>query len=74
MLLHEEESSSVLRSYLLPQGKTYDELHDALKAAGFVIYAGQGQLAPEIFRLAYMGDITAADVDGLCQALRVALT
>ncbi|MGI9344430.1 MAG: aminotransferase class V-fold PLP-dependent enzyme [Gammaproteobacteria bacterium] len=73
MLLHEEESSSVLRSYLLPQGKTYDELHDALKTAGFVIYAGQGQLAPDIFRLAYMGDITAADVDGLCVALRTAL-
>ena len=69
LLLGEEESSCVLRSYLLPDGVGYQELHDRLKQAGFVIYAGQGQLAPDIFRLAYMGDITAADLDSLCAAL-----
>ena len=70
MLLREDEFSSVLRSYLLPAGVGYAELHDALKEDGFVIYAGQGQLASDIFRLAYMGDITAADVERLCAALR----
>lgn len=68
-LLPEEEFSSVLRSYLLPDGVAYPELHDKLKDDGFVIYAGQGQLAPDIFRIAYMGDITDADVAALCAAL-----
>ena len=69
MLLREEECSSVLRTYLLPDRVGYASVHDALKAAGFVIYAGQGDLAPDVFRIAYMGDITAADLDALCGAL-----
>jgi 2-aminoethylphosphonate-pyruvate transaminase len=69
MLLREEECSSVLRTYLLPDRVGYAAVHDALKAAGFVIYAGQGDLAPDVFRIAYMGDITAADLDALCSAL-----
>jgi len=70
MLLQEEDYSSVLRSYLLPEGVAYAQLHDGLKDAGFVIYAGQGQLAPDVFRVAHMGDITDADLDALCSALR----
>lgn len=73
-LLREEEYSSVLRSYLLPADVSYDQLHDALKEKGFVIYAGQGQLGPDIFRLAYMGDIQDADIFALCTALREALS
>lgn len=69
MLLREEECSSVLRTYLLPDRISYAEVHDALKADGFVIYAGQGDLAPDVFRIAYMGDITVADLDALCDAL-----
>jgi len=68
-LLRESEYSSVLRSYLLPADVGYRELHAGLKERGFVIYAGQGQLAPDIFRLAYMGDISAVDLDALCTAL-----
>src|SRR5207248_5771843 len=36
-------SSSVLTAYRVPAGYDYASLHDFLKAAGFVIYAGQGQ-------------------------------
>ncbi len=61
--------SSVLRSWRLPVGITYAALHDALKADGFVIYAGQGDLGREIFRIAHMGDIRPADLDRLCAAL-----
>ena len=39
------ESSVVLRAYKLPAGLSYAQLHDALKADGFVIYAGQGNLS-----------------------------
>ncbi|HKR38563.1 MAG TPA: 2-aminoethylphosphonate aminotransferase, partial [Paraburkholderia sp.] len=43
-------------------------LHDALKARGFVIYAGQGGLSAELFRISTMGDIHAADVERLLAA------
>ena len=69
-LLDEDEYSCVLRSYHLPKGVTYTALHDDLKALGFVIYAGQGELAKQVFRLAYMGDIQQSDLDSLGAALR----
>ena len=69
-LLNVDEYSSVLRSYLLPENMTYAAVHDELKQEGFVIYAGQGDLAPRIFRLAFMGDIQQPDLDALCAALQ----
>jgi len=63
--LPEEAYCSMLSSFKLPAGKTYAEVHDALKAAGFVIYAGQGGLYHSIFRIANMGDILDSDVDRL---------
>jgi 2-aminoethylphosphonate-pyruvate transaminase len=44
-------------------------VHAALKAEGFVIYAGQGDLGAQIFRIAHMGDIRPDDMDRLCAAL-----
>ena len=63
------ESSVVLRAYRLPPKVDYPQLHDALKAAGFVIYAGQGGLSAEIFRISTMGRVQAADIDRLVQAV-----
>jgi 2-aminoethylphosphonate-pyruvate transaminase len=60
-----EQSSVVLRSYTLPTGTTYTELHDAVKAEGFVIYAGQGDLSKTLFRISTMGAVTAADINRL---------
>ena len=72
-LLPEGVSSAVLRSYRLPPGVGYAALHDALKADGFVIYAGQGSLAAEIFRISTMGDLRPEDIEQLAAALTVAL-
>lgn len=72
-LLPKEEYSSVLWTWLLPEGVSYDALHDKLKAEGFVIYAGQGDLAPRVFRIAHMGDIDG-DIDRLCELLQEALS
>lgn len=69
-LLNDNEYSCVLRSYLLPASVSYAAAHDGLKARGFVIYAGQGELAERVFRLAYMGDIRQPDLDALCSALQ----
>lgn len=65
LVLPEGASSVVLRAYRLPQGVTYEALHDGLKARGFVIYAGQGGLSKEPFRISTMGAIEAADVERL---------
>lgn len=68
-LMNSEDSSVVLNSFELPPGFDYETLHDRLKENGFVIYAGQGELAKRIFRLSTMGAITAADIHRLLQAI-----
>ncbi|MCB1747400.1 MAG: 2-aminoethylphosphonate aminotransferase [Gammaproteobacteria bacterium] len=67
-LLPAGESSCVLEAYELPAGRTYAELHAALKARGFVIYAGQGALSERVFRISAMGDIGADDLERLLAA------
>jgi 2-aminoethylphosphonate-pyruvate transaminase len=64
-VLSPAESSVVLRAYRLPTGLTYARLHDELKAAGFVIYAGQGDLARTLFRISTMGHLSGTDIDRL---------
>jgi len=68
-MLEPGESSCVLRSYRLPRGRTYQDIHDGLKQRGFVIYAGQGSLAAEMLRISTMGDITDYDMERLLAAL-----
>ncbi len=68
--LADGESSVVLRAYKLPAGVTYPILHDALKSHGFVIYAGQGGLSNELFRISTMGALTSTDIDRLLAAFR----
>jgi len=72
-LLPKQEYSSVLWTWLLPEGWTYERLHDRLKTEGFVIYAGQGNLASSVFRIAHMGDIDS-DMDRLCELLKEAFS
>ncbi|CAG9181654.1 2-aminoethylphosphonate aminotransferase [Cupriavidus pampae] len=64
------QSSVVLRAYRLPAGVTYEQLHDGLKTRGFVIYAGQGGLSSELFRISTMGALTADDMNRLLQGFR----
>lgn len=61
-LLDDDASSCVLNGFKLPPGLEYTTLHDRLKEAGFVIYAGQGQFAQSIFRIAVMGEMMADDL------------
>ena len=65
-----EQSSCVLRSYHLPEGLTYDTLHDGLKQHGFIIYAGQGDFVEKLFRISTMGEISDYDMARLEQALQ----
>jgi len=68
-----EVSSCVLRSYHLPAGMTYNELHDGLKQNGFIIYAGQGDLAAQLFRISTMGEISDYDMARLINALQTVI-
>lgn len=67
------ESSCVLRSYHMPAGMTYNQLHDGLKQQGFIIYAGQGDLATQLFRVSTMGEISDYDMARLEHALRLVI-
>lgn len=68
--LSADVSSCVLRSYYLPDAMQYKQLHDGLKQHGFIIYAGQGKLAEQLFRISTMGDISDYDLARLQQALQ----
>lgn len=72
-MLAPEHRSNTISTFYLPDGVTYSALHDRLKMAGFIIYAGQGTLAKTIFRIANMGELTAADTARLLVELRGAL-
>jgi 2-aminoethylphosphonate-pyruvate transaminase len=60
--LPEDAYCGVISSFHLPEGVSYEALHDHLKEAGFVIYAGQAGLYHSIFRIANMGDISDRDL------------
>lgn len=73
LLLPPPLRSSTLTSVKLPDGTGYASLHDGLKERGFVIYAGQGKLASEIFRVANMGALEERDFDAFLAALAALL-
>ena len=70
LLLSGSDYSSMISSFLLPAGWDYRRLHDALREAGFVIYAGQGGLYHAMFRVCNMGDIHDGDIQRLLATFR----
>jgi 2-aminoethylphosphonate-pyruvate transaminase len=73
-LLPPDLRSNTITSLELPAGFTYEALHDALKARGYVIYAGQGDLAARVFRIANMGHLTRNRFQGFLAALSEVLS
>jgi 2-aminoethylphosphonate-pyruvate transaminase len=67
-LLSPEHQSNTITAYHLPAGLSYARLHDKLKEQGYVIYAGQGQLEGQIFRIANMGVLSQVQVQGFLDA------
>jgi aspartate aminotransferase-like enzyme len=61
--------SRSVRLLPLPDGIAYDDLHDRLKAEGYVIYAGLGDAAQTTFRLRAPGAITVEALQGFIAAL-----
>jgi len=71
--LREPLWSSTLTAFTLPDGVFYDHLHDRLRERGYVICAGQAQLAEKLFRVANMGALTEANVTGFLDAFEEVL-
>lgn len=69
--LEREQCSCVLNSFPLPESISYETLHDKLKAAGYVIYAGQGSFAQSRFRISCMGEITNSDMERFIEEIRI---
>jgi 2-aminoethylphosphonate-pyruvate transaminase len=58
-----------VRSLPLPPGIVYEELHDALKGEGYIIYAGLGEAAQTSFRICALGALTIESLSGFVAAL-----
>ena len=68
--LEDKVLSNTLTALWVPRGLTYQQLHDRLKKAGFVIYAGQSELQGKIFRVAHMGQLLQSDLKDLLKILK----
>lgn len=53
----------------MPSTLNYNDVHDGFKQRGFIIYAGQGGLSKEMFRISTMGDISDDDLERLAVAI-----
>ena len=69
-LLDEKLLSNTLTALWLPKAKTYDPIHNSLKKAGFIIYAGQSELKGKILRVAHMGQLLQSDLKEFLRALK----
>ncbi len=72
-VLPPEVQGNTLTAFYLPEGLSYPQLHDQLKQAGYVIYAGQGQFEEKIFRVANIGALTNENVEGFLSAFQSTL-
>ena len=73
ILVPEGARSSILTTFRLRPGITYEPLHDAMKRRGYVIYAGQGDIRTCAFRVANMGTLTPKDMTAVVDAFAACL-
>lgn len=73
ILVPEGARSSLLTTFRLLPGLTYDALHDQMKRRGYIIYAGQGEIRKFAFRVANMGTLTPAEMEGVVAAFEASL-
>ena len=73
ILVPDGARSTILTTFRLTPGLTYDALHDAMKRRGYIIYAGQGQIRTYAFRVSNMGTLTPEDMAGVVDAFGACL-
>jgi 2-aminoethylphosphonate-pyruvate transaminase len=67
------DRSGSVRSLPLPVGLSYRDLHDAVKADGFVVYAGLGDAAATNFRVCALGALEIGALEGFIESLERAI-
>lgn len=72
-LVAPEHRSHSVRCLRLPHGVTYADLHDAVKADGYVIYAGLGAAAQTGFRVCTLGNLAVGVLEGFVGSLESAI-
>ena len=72
-VLPSEYQSNTLTAFHLPEAISYSSLHDQLKQAGYVIYAGQGEMESKIFRVANIGALEEKNIEGFLDAFEAVL-
>jgi 2-aminoethylphosphonate-pyruvate transaminase len=72
-LVSARNRSSSVRSLRLPEGVSYEDLHDAVKRDGYVIYAGLGEAAKTTFRVCTLGALENEVLAGFVESLDRAL-
>jgi 2-aminoethylphosphonate-pyruvate transaminase len=65
--------SSSVRSLPLPRGLSYEDLHDAVKRDGYVIYGGLGDAARTSFRVCTLGAVEIGALEGFIDSLERAI-
>ena len=73
-VLPSDRQSNTITAYYLPDGVSYQSLHDRLKQRGYVIYAGQGNLENKVFRVANMGAVSEAQFASFLDAFEQVCT
>jgi 2-aminoethylphosphonate-pyruvate transaminase len=73
ILVPEGARSSILTTFRLLPGLTYEALHDQMKRRGYIIYAGQGEIRKFAFRVSNMGTLMPADMEGVVSAFEASL-
>jgi 2-aminoethylphosphonate-pyruvate transaminase len=68
ILVPEGARSTILTTFRLLPGLTYEPLHDAMKRRGFIIYAGQGDIRTYAFRVSNMGTLTPHEMRAVVAA------
>ncbi len=74
LLLAGDLRSNTITCIHLPEGIGYEQIYTRMREDGFVIYAGQGDLASQAFRIANMGLIPQERLDALAPALKRAIS
>ena len=66
-LVSREHLSNTMTSVMLPDGFSYNDLHQPLKDRGYLIYKSQGPLSETTFRLGTVGLITQDHIGGFLE-------
>ena len=61
--------SNTITCAKLPDGVTYEQIHERMRDEGYVIYAGQGDLRKAAFRISNMGQSPTEALGRLATAL-----